>query len=74
MARFEELEVWKKSARLSADLYKAMANSKDFGFRDQITRASLPIPSAEQAQLRILKIIETEPEISQRQQLKCRGA
>ena len=44
MARFEELEVWKKSARLSVDLYKAMANSKDFGFRDQITRAGLSIP------------------------------
>jgi four helix bundle protein len=45
MARFEELEVWKRSARLSADLYKAMADLKDFGFRDQITRAGLSIPS-----------------------------
>lgn len=45
MARFEELDVWKKSARLSADLYKAMANTKDFGFRDQITRAGLSIHS-----------------------------
>jgi four helix bundle protein len=44
MARFEELEVWKKSARLSADLYKVMASSKDFGFRDQITRAGLSVP------------------------------
>ncbi len=45
MARFEELEVWKKSARLSAEIYKATALLKDFGFRDQITRASLSIPS-----------------------------
>lgn len=45
MARFEELDVWKRSARLSADLYKAMADLKDFGFRDQITRAGLSIPS-----------------------------
>ena len=45
MARFEELEVWKRSARLSANLYKAMAELKDFGFRDQITRAGLSIPS-----------------------------
>lgn len=45
MARFEELEVWKKSARLSADLYKALTDLKDFGFRDQITRAGLSIPS-----------------------------
>ncbi len=45
MARFEELDVWKKSARLSADLYKSLANLKDYGFRDQITRASLSVPS-----------------------------
>ena len=45
MPRFEELEVWKKSARLSADLYKALANLNDYGFKDQITRAGLSIPS-----------------------------
>lgn len=45
MARFEELDVWKKSARLSADLYKALADLKDYRFRDQITRAELSIPS-----------------------------
>ena len=45
MRRFEELEVWKRSARLSADLYKAMAELKDYGFRDQITRAGLSVPS-----------------------------
>jgi four helix bundle protein len=41
----ETLDVWKKSARLSADVYKAFAQSRDFGFRDQITRAGLSIPS-----------------------------
>jgi four helix bundle protein len=45
VARFEELDVWKRAARLSADLYKAFADVKDFGFRDQITRAGLSIPS-----------------------------
>ncbi len=45
MAKFEELEVWKRSARLSADLYKAFAELRDFGFRDQITRSGLSIPS-----------------------------
>ncbi|HRH79718.1 MAG TPA: four helix bundle protein [Thiobacillaceae bacterium] len=45
MARFEELEVWKRSARLSAELYKAFAELRDYGFRDQITRAGLSIPS-----------------------------
>ncbi len=45
MARFEELEVWKRSARLSANLYLALADLRDFGFRDQITRAGLSVPS-----------------------------
>ena len=45
MVRFEELDVWKRSARLSADLYKALVDLKDFGFRDQITRAGLSILS-----------------------------
>ncbi len=43
--RFEDLEVWKRSARLSADIYKKLASLKDFGFKDQITRSGLSIPS-----------------------------
>ena len=43
--RFEDLEVWKRATRLSADLYLTLANLKDFGFRDQITRSGLSIPS-----------------------------
>ena len=42
---FEKLDVWKRSAKLSADVYKSFAKCKDFGFKDQITRASLSIPS-----------------------------
>jgi len=45
VARFEDLEVWKRSARLSADLYKYFQSSKDYGFRDQVTRSGLSIPS-----------------------------
>jgi four helix bundle protein len=45
VARFEDLAVWKRSARLSAELYKSLKDLKDFGFRDQITRAGLSIPS-----------------------------
>ncbi|MDD5057503.1 MAG: four helix bundle protein [Sideroxydans sp.] len=45
MARFEDIEVWKRSARLSVSLYKELAELKDFGFRDQITRAALSVPS-----------------------------
>ena len=43
--RFEDLEVWKRSARLSADLFRLMRDLKDYGYRDQITRSSLSIPS-----------------------------
>ena len=43
--RFEDLEVWKKSARLSADIYRELKNLKDYGFKDQITRSGLSVPS-----------------------------
>ena len=43
--RFEALEVWKRSARLSAEIYKALAGLRDFGFKDQICRSGLSIPS-----------------------------
>ena len=42
---FENLDVWKRSARLSAEIYKATASLKDFGFRDQLTRSGLSVPS-----------------------------
>lgn len=42
---FEDLEVWKRSARLSATLYQQTKDLKDFGFRDQLTRSGLSVPS-----------------------------
>ncbi len=42
---FEDLEVWKRAARLSAAIYRELQNLKDYGFRDQITRSGLSIPS-----------------------------
>jgi len=30
--RFEDLEVWKVSARLASDIYKATRDLKDWGF------------------------------------------
>jgi four helix bundle protein len=41
----ESLEVWKISRKLSADVYASMSACKDFGFRDQVTRSGLSIPS-----------------------------
>ncbi|MFI4911172.1 MAG: four helix bundle protein [Sedimentisphaeraceae bacterium JB056] len=43
--KFEDMEIWKRSARLSAKLYKSFVDCKDFGFKDQITRSSLSVPS-----------------------------
>jgi four helix bundle protein len=43
--RFEDLEVWKRSAHLSAEIYRALQGLKDYGFKDQITRSSLSISS-----------------------------
>ena len=42
---FENLEVWKRAKELSVGIYRSMTNLKDFGFKDQITRSSLSIPS-----------------------------
>jgi len=42
---FEKLDVWKQSARLSADLYKTLRTLNDWGFKDQITRSGLSVPS-----------------------------
>ncbi|MEZ9282168.1 four helix bundle protein [Vibrio cyclitrophicus] len=42
---FEKLEVWQRSARLAAELYKATSQLRDYGFRDQLTRAGLSVPS-----------------------------
>ncbi|SFV89944.1 S23 ribosomal protein [hydrothermal vent metagenome] len=43
--RCERLDVWKRSCRLSVNIYKAFAACKDFGFKDQITRSSLSVAS-----------------------------
>ncbi len=41
----ERLDVWKRSCRLSVEVYKHFSESRDFGFKDQITRSSLSITS-----------------------------
>jgi four helix bundle protein len=43
--RFEDLEVWKRLARLCADVYKGLGGLIDYGFKDQITRSALSVPS-----------------------------
>jgi four helix bundle protein len=43
--RCENLDVWKRASRLSADIYIYFKDCKDYGFKDQITRSSLSIAS-----------------------------
>ncbi len=42
---FEELEVWKRACRVAVDVYEALKDCKDYGLRDQITRAAVSIAS-----------------------------
>lgn len=41
----KNLDVWKRSAALSSEIYIELASLKDFGFKDQLTRSGLSIPS-----------------------------
>lgn len=43
--RFEDMDVWKRSSRLSVSIYRELVGLNDFGFKDQITRSSLSVPS-----------------------------
>ena len=42
---FEDLEVWKNAMQLVVAVYAEFKESKDYGFKDQIQRASVSIPS-----------------------------
>ena len=41
--QFEEILVYQKSERLTIEIYKIFRNCNDFGFRNQIQRASVSI-------------------------------
>ena len=43
--RFEDLDVWKRAARLSVEVYNVLGSFKIYSFRDQITRSALSISS-----------------------------
>ena len=45
ISKFEDLEVWKRAARLAVDVYKMFSDCKDFGFKDQVTRSALSVAS-----------------------------
>ncbi|MEW6053105.1 MAG: four helix bundle protein [Nitrospirota bacterium] len=43
--QFENLEVWKRASSLCVNIFKGLRALKDYGFKDQITRSALSIPS-----------------------------
>ena len=42
---FEDLEVWKRACRLAVQVYQTLADCRDYGLRDQMTRAAVSIAS-----------------------------
>lgn len=48
MGKFEDLKVWQKAKELAVYIYKSTDKgifARDYGFRDQIRRAAVSIPS-----------------------------
>ena len=43
--KFEDMDVWKRSSRLSVSIYRELVDLRDHSFKDQITRSGLSIPS-----------------------------
>jgi four helix bundle protein len=42
---FEELEVWKRACRLAVQVYDQLRDCRDFGLKDQMTRAAVSVAS-----------------------------
>ena len=42
---FEDLEVWKRACRLAVRLYRELKECRDYGLKDQMTRAAVSVPS-----------------------------
>ena len=43
MALFEDLKVWQLSQELTVEIYRLLHQNNDYGFKDQIQRASVSI-------------------------------
>jgi four helix bundle protein len=42
---YENLEVWTKAVELSVQIYNIFSHCRDYGFKDQICRAAVSVPS-----------------------------
>jgi four helix bundle protein len=43
MRKFEDLVIWKESREMVKEIYNLMTKTKDYGFKDQIQRASVSV-------------------------------
>lgn len=43
--KFEDLRIWQDGVSIAVDIYGLFKESKDFGFRDQVQRSAVSIPS-----------------------------
>jgi len=43
--RYENLEVWQRSFKLSLLIYKTFETLRDYGLRDQMRRCAVSVPS-----------------------------
>ena len=41
----KNLDIWKRSSKICSEIYLYFKECKDYGFKDQITRSALSIPS-----------------------------
>lgn len=41
--KFEDIIAWQKSKNLSLDIYEILKNNQDFGFKNQIQRATVSV-------------------------------
>ena len=42
---FEDLDVWKRACRLAVRIYAELKGCRDYGLKDQMTRAAVSVPS-----------------------------
>jgi four helix bundle protein len=43
--RFEDLQVWKESMKLTVNVYELFKHCNDYGLKDQIQRSAVSVPS-----------------------------
>jgi four helix bundle protein len=41
--KFEDIIVWQRAGKMTVDIYQIFSQSRDWGFKDQIQRASVSI-------------------------------